>query len=201
MVVILAVVALIGIIVAVRSCARRVEPDLTISYIGENYFNSDAFYENVSTLKDAVGDINGDGKKEIELAVISFTTNLTASQEQSNNIKLQMSMGQGQSRLYLMDKQYCQHYIDENDEIPVLADLTDYAPEGVKTLADSEGRVRGIDVSGSRVLAKLGLSDSKDVYIAMRTITEMDYVNFKNPTPEEMNKAAEDVLMYILEKQ
>lgn len=198
MVVILAIIILIGVIVAVRSCTQRVEPDLVISYIGENYFSSETFYNNSRELASAVPDINGDGENEVELTVISFNSNLTAAQEQSNNAKMTMSMGQGKSRLYLMDEQYCQHYIDEADEIPVLADLTDLAPEGVGTLSDSEGRVYAIDVSGNALLKKLGLDETDGVYAAMRAITEMDYVNYKNPTPEQMNKAAEDVLLYIL---
>ena len=192
--IILAAATIIGVVVAVHSCSNRVEPDLTISYIGEGYFSSDEFYAAVPMLGDVIEDINGDRKKEIELVTINFNSNLTASQQQSNMAKMTMSMGQGKSRLYFMDRQYCEYYADEE----ILVDLTELVPEGAQTLVNSKGEVYGISIEGNPVMRELGLYDTENVYVAMRAITEIDYVNYKNPGPEEMNKAAEDVLLYIV---
>lgn len=193
--IILAVAAILGIIVAVRSCSSKVEPDLVISYVGENLFSSDKFYENIPTLRDVIDDVNGDGKKEIELATITFTTNITASQEQANMSKMNMSMGMGESRLYLMDKQYCQHYADTDSEF--IMDLTGLIPDGMDVITNDQGKIYGVSVENNAVLEKLGL-DTTEVYASLRAITKMDHINFKNPGPEEMNKAAEDVLLYII---
>ncbi len=193
--VILAVAALIGVIVAVRSCTDRVEPDLVISYIGENYFDSEAFYDNVSTLEAVIDDINGDGKKYIEISVIPFTSNVSAAQQQSNLAKNTLSVGQGQSRVYIIDKAYCQNIYENQD---VLADLSDFVREGDDVLTNENGVVCAISVEGNRLLEKLGLSDTEDVYIALRKITEMDYVNFKDPGPEEMTEVAEAVIKQII---
>ncbi len=193
--IILAVAALLGVIVAVRSCTSRVKPDLIISYIGENYFSSEAFYDNVSVLEEVIDDINGDGKKYIEISVIPFTSNVTAAQQQSNLAKNTMSVGQGKSRVYIIDKAYAQNIYKNQD---VLADLSDFVSEGDDVLTDENGVVYAISVEGNKLLEKLGLDDSEDVYIALRKITEMDHVNYKNPGPEEMTKVAEAVIKQII---
>ena len=86
LVIILAAVILIGVIVAVKSCTDRIEPDLTISYIGENYFNSDTFCEKSYKLAEAVPDINGDGAKEVELTVMRL------SQEEYKDMKFTVTV-------------------------------------------------------------------------------------------------------------
>ncbi len=192
--IILAAALILGIAVAVKSCSSRKKPDLVVSYIGENYFSSEQFYENISVLADEIDDINDDGKKEIEFSNISFGSNLTASQEQNNLTKLTMSMGQGESRIYLMDKAYCMRYADNE----ILADLTDYAPDGAKVLTDNSGKIYGICVEGSQLVQSLGLDDTEEVYVSLRAITEMDYVNFKDPSPEEIDKTARTVLELLI---
>ncbi len=193
--VILIVLTFIGVLVAVRSCTERVEADLTVAYIGEGLFNSDVFYPASHEIEDVIDDINGDGERNIELVTITFNNNITASQEQSNMSKMTLTMGQGQSRLYFFDKNYCNYYADSE----ILADLSDFAGDN-DVLVNSEGKVYGVSVSNNPVLKRLGL-DGGEVYASIRAITEMDYVNYKNPGPEEMNKAAEDVLLYILENK
>lgn len=191
--VILVILTLLGVIVAVRSCTERVEADLTIAYIGEKLFNSDVYYPAAEEIEAEIDDINGDGKRKIELVTITFNNNLTSAQEQSNMAKMTMTMGQGQSRLYFMDKNYCEYYADDE----ILADLSAFA-EGNDVLINDQGKVYGVSVADNAVLKRLGMDDSEGVYAAVRAITEMDYVNYKNPGPEEMNKAAEDVLLYLL---
>ncbi len=193
--VILIILTLIGVLVAVRSCTDKVEADLTIAYIGEGFFNSDVFYPASDEIEKAIDDINGDGERNIELVTITFNNNITASQEQSNMAKMTFAMGQGQSRLYLFDKNYCNYYADNE----ILADLSAFAGDN-EVLVNGEGKVYGISVTDNPVLKRLGL-DGGEVYASIRAITEMDYVNYKNPGPEEMNKAAEDVLLYILENK
>lgn len=103
-------------------------------------------------------------------------------------------MGQGESRIYIMDKAYCLRY--EDDEI--LADLSEYLPDGADALVNSQGKIYAIGVEGNSVLEELGLFDTENVYIALRAITEMDYVNFKSPTPEEIDKTARNVIEQII---
>ncbi|MGN1098509.1 MAG: hypothetical protein ACI4SS_06410, partial [Clostridia bacterium] len=189
------IAVLLGVIAAVHSCSSRIEPDLTISYIGENYFDSEKFYREIPALEETIEDINGDGQKKIEIVYISFSSNLTASQEQSNLSKLTMAMGQGESRVYLMDKTYCQRYAESE----ILADLSDYVPDGAEVLTDSNGQVYAISVEGNPIVENLGLDDTEGVYIALRAITEMDYVNYKNPGPEEMDKTARSIIKQIIE--
>ena len=191
--IILVIITVIGIIVAVRSCTEKVDADLTIAYIGDELFNSDVFYPAAPEIEAEIDDINGDGKRKIELVTITFNKNITFSQEQSNMAKMTMSMGQGQSRLYFMDKEYCERYADSE----ILMDISDIAG-GREVLTNEQGKVYAISMNGNNNLRRLGLIDTSEVYAAVRAITEMDYINFKNPGPEEMNEAAMDVLMYIL---
>ncbi len=192
--ILLAIAVILGAAVAVKSCVERVKADITVSYIGESYFDSELFYENSSLLDEAVGDVNGDGKINTEIVVISIGTSLTSSQEQANLAKMSVSMGQGESRVYLMDKVYCQRYADEE----ILADLSDFRADSSVTdvLVNSSGKVYGISVEGNPLVEKLGLSDTKDVYLALRSVTEMDSVNFKNI--EKIDEAAKNTAKLII---
>ncbi len=190
--IILAAAIVLGVVVAVRSCVTRIEPDLTLSYIGESYFDSEKFYAEASLLEDKIEDVNGDGNKKVELAVIAFMSALTASQEQNNLTKLTMSMGSGQSRVYLMDEAYCMRYADSE----FLADLSEYADGAASVLQNSEGKIYGISVAGNPLLAQIGLADTEGVYIALRAVTELDGVNFKNI--DDIDKQARVLLRYII---
>ncbi len=183
---------IIGVAVAVYSCAARVEPDITLSYIGENYFSSEDFYDNSSELNDVAGDVNGDGKSNVEIVTISFGSNLTSGQEQNNLTRLTMSMGGGQSRVYIMDKAYCLRYADDE----ILADVSDYAEGCADVLVNESGKVYAVGVEGNPLLKKLGLDDTTDVYIALRFVTEMDGINFKNI--DEIDAAAREIYQYII---
>ncbi len=190
LIILLALVITAGVAVAVRSCAAREKPDLTLTYIGENYFSSDRFYDARRLIEDNIDDVNGDGKRVAEIAVISFGTNITGAQEQNNLTRLTMSMGGGESRIYIMDKGYAVRYADSE----VLADVADFASGDALTNAD--GKVYAVSVEGNPVLERLGLSDSEDVYIALRAVTEMDGVNFKNI--DAIDAAARKAYEYII---
>ena len=190
LIILLALVITAGVAVAVRSCAAREKPDLTLTYIGENYFSSDRFYDARRLIEDNIDDVNGDGKRVAEIAVISFGTNITGAQEQNNLTRLTMSMGGGESRIYIMDKGYAVRYADSE----VLADVADFASGDALTNAD--GKVYAVSVEENPVLERLGLSDSEDVYIALRAVTEMDGVNFKNI--DAIDAAARKAYKYII---
>lgn len=172
----LAIAVILGIIVAAKSCASRVEADVVVSYIGEGYFSSEDFYANAKKLEDAIDDINGDGIKKAEAVSISFSSNLTAAQEQANLTKMSMSMGHGDSRVYIMDKNYCMRYADEE----ILADLSEFDFGDAKTLVNSKGEVYGVCIKDNSLVKELGVDDTENLYIALRAVTEMDEINFKN---------------------
>lgn len=190
--IIAAAAIVLGVIAAVHSCVTRVEPDITLSYIGENYFDSNKFYNMASELENIIDDANGDGQKNVEIVVISFNSTLTASQEQNALTRLTMSMGGGKSRVYLMDKAYCMRYADDE----ILADLSEYADGAADILMNDRGKIYGIGVAGNPLAEKLGLDDTEGVYVALRAVTEMDGVNFKNI--DSVDEQARRIIKYII---
>ena len=184
-------VLIIGVIVAVRSCAGRKKPDMIITYIGENYFDSDRFYAESDRLSGGIDDVNGDGERIAELVTISFGTSLTQSQEQNNYTRLTMSIGGGESRVYIMDKAYAARFADSE----FLADVSEYA--GEDALINDAGKVYGISVEGNGLLRSLGLDDTENVYIALRAVTELDSAT--NDNIARIDAGARKILQYIIE--
>lgn len=183
---------LLGVIVAAKSCASRVEADLVISYIGEGYFDSEAFYANVSPLEDALDDITGDGAKKAEAVSISFSSNLTAAQEQANLTKMSMSMGHGDSRVYFIEKNYCMRYAEQD----ILADLSEFDFGEAKTLSNSKGEIYAVSIRDNPFVKELGIDDTENLYIALRKVSEMDTVEFENIADIDRNarKAVELII-------
>lgn len=165
----------IGVAVAVHSCVAREKPDLTLTYVGENYFDSDLFYSSANLLSDGLDDVNADGKKTADLVTISFGANLTQGQEQNNISRLTMSIGAGESRVYLMDKAYCLRYADSE----FLADVSPFAGDR-EVLVNDAGKVYAVSVEGNTLLESLGLDDTENVYLTLRAVTEIDGVSFDN---------------------
>ena len=191
LIVLLALIIAAGVAVAVRSCAAREKPDLTLTYIGENYFSSDRFYDARRLIEDNIDDVNGDGKRIAEIAVISFGTNITGAQEQNNLTRLTMSIGGGESRVYIMDKAYAARFADSE----ALADVAGLASGG-KVLTNESGKAYAVSVEGNPVLERLGLSDTEDVYIALRAVSEMDGINFENI--DAIDASARKAFEYII---
>lgn len=187
--VILALIVAVGIIVSIKSCVDREEPDLTIAYVGYDFVNMTLFEENRGEVEEIIGDVDGDGKAVCEMVEISFNENLTSADLSNSKQKLTNAVGQGSARVYIMEKSF----VENNKDNEVFADLSYLSGDGI---TNSEGETVGIDVSGSEMLAMLGIENTEGLYLAVRKVSEMDSVWDKDI--DETDAAARRAAEYIL---
>ena len=90
-----------------------------------------------------------------------------------------------------MDKAYAARFADSE----ALADVAGLASGG-KVLTNESGKAYAVSVEGNPVLERLGLSDTEDVYIALRAVSEMDGINFENI--DAIDASARKAFEYII---
>lgn len=174
---------------SIKSCVDREEPDLTIAYVGYDFVNMTLFEENRGEVEEIIGDVDGDGKAVCEMVEISFNENLTSADLSNSKQKLTNAVGQGSARVYIMEKSF----VENNKDNEVFADLSYLSGDGI---TNSEGETVGIDVSGSEMLAMLGIENTEGLYLAVRKVSEMDSVWDKDI--DETDAAARRAAEYIL---
>lgn len=187
--VLLAIIAVVGLSVCVKSCIGRKEPDLTLAYVGYDFVNRELFEENKAELEEAVGDVDGNGEAVCEITEISFNENLTSADFSNSQKRMANAVGQGSARVYIMDKTF----VEKNKDAEVFADISQMSDKGIK---NSAGEVVAVDVSGNEKLARLGIDNGEGMYLSVRKVSEMDYVWNKNT--EETDAAAKRAAEYIL---
>lgn len=187
----IAAVIVIGITVCVKSCADRREADLRMAYIGYGFVNMEKF-EGAEGLFEAVGDVNGDGAAICEMVEISFNETLSSADFANSQQKLMNAVGNGNSRVYIINKKF----LDANLENDVFADISFFARPSDKEVTDAEDKTIAISLEGNEKIKELGIDQNEELYIAVRKVSEMDGVMYKNI--EELDAAAQRAVQYIL---
>ncbi len=186
----LVVIVVLGVAVCVKSCVDKTEADLKIAYIGYDFIISDTFDENAEEISSLVGDINGDGEAIADIIEISFNDSLSASDLENSRQKKTSALGSGTSRLYLIDKEFVDQEAQSDYEI--FADISSLG-EGI---TNSKGQTIAISLENNEKVKLLGVRDTTNLYLAIRVVSEMDGILYKNI--EEQNAAAERIAAWIL---
>ncbi len=189
----LAIIAIVGVMLCVKSCVDKKQPDLTMAYIGNGFVNLEKYEESVGELYDYCTDVNNDGETVVDIMEISYNKELSQADKSNSSQKMANAVGNGAARLYFIEEEY----VKKNLDVGVFEDLTDFATDGDTVIKDSDGRVVAIGVFGNEKVAKIGIEPEKNLYLAIREITEMDNVWRDNVQGE--NAAARNVAKYILE--
>lgn len=182
------IIVIIGIIVCVKSCIDKKDADITLAYIGEGFVDRVAFDENKDELLNVCTDVNSDGEKCVEIMEISFNQSLSPADKDNSDKKLANALGAGVARVYFIEEKY------------VMANASKGVFEPLDNLGDgfknSNGEVVAINITGNEKLAKMGIDTDKDLYLAVRVVSEMDIVLDKNI--DKKHKMAMDIAEYIL---
>ena len=187
--IILLIIVIVGVVVCVKSCIGKREADLKLAYVGYGFVDTMKFDAFKDELGEIVGDINGDGKALCEMTEISFNENLTSADFANSQQKLMSAVGNGAARLYIMNYDF----VEANKDNDVFKDLSNLSGEGIR---NSAGEIVAISLKNSKSVLQMGLSGEEELYIAVRKISEMDSVMYKNI--EKVDKAADIAAEYIL---
>lgn len=185
---ILAVIIIIGVIVCIKSCADRKEPDITVAYIGYDFADRDLFEKNIASVTQGCEDITGDGSFTVDLMEISFNKALNEADKSNAQSKLTRAIGLGSARLYFIDKEY----VEKNKDAGVFADISDLG-EGI---LNNLGETVAISLTGNEKLSAIGIENGENMYLAIRIVSEMDTVSDKKIN--EKNSAAWNIAKNIL---
>lgn len=188
--IIFAVIAAVGVLISVKSCIDRKKADLTIAYIGYDFIDKTVFASNSADLCANVGDIDGDGTARVAVMEISFSERLNDADFTNSQKKMASAVGSGAARVYLIDKAFA----EKIKSSMVLAPLTEFADEGIK---DPDGNIVAVDISDNPRLKEMGVSDTEDMYLALRVVSEMDVAT--NKRIGEIDAAARRAVKWILE--
>lgn len=185
---ILAVIIIIGIIVCIKSCVDRKEPDITVAYIGYDFADRDLFEKNIASVTQGCPDITGDGSFTVDLMEVSFNKALNEADKSNAQSKLTRAIGLGSARLYFIDKEY----VEKNKDAGVFANISELG-EGI---LNNQGETVAISLAGNEKLSAIGIENGDNMYLAIRIVSEMDTVTDKKIN--EKNSAVWNMAKNIL---
>ena len=184
----LLLVVVFGLIVCIRSCMIKKEPDITIAYIGAEFVNTEKFEKSVTSLEKSIEDINSDGDVNIELMEISFNESLGYADKSNSSQKLANAVGMGTARVYIIDKEY----VLKNKDSGVFANVAELG-DGIET---KDGLTIAVSLEGNKKVREMGIEPKEGLYLAIRKVTEIDQASDKSI--HKKDAAAWHIAKYIL---
>ncbi|MBR5535634.1 MAG: hypothetical protein IKU60_03190 [Clostridia bacterium] len=184
----LIIAVVIGILVAVKSCVDKREPDITLAYIGDNFIDRSMYDENVDCLHSVCRDVNSDGEIHVDIMEISYNESLGQSDRQNADGKLMNAIGYGAARVYFIEEKYAM----KNASGGFFADIS-HLGEGFK---NADGQTVAISIKDNEKAESLGIDTSGEIYLAVRVISEVDNITDKNINAK--HSLAMDIAEYIL---
>lgn len=184
----LVIIVIVGILISIKSCVDKKTSDITLAYIGESFVDRELFDKSVTDLSSVCTDVNSDGEVIIDIMEISFNDSLSEADKQNSESKLTNAIGAGVARVYFIEEKY----LINNASSGFFADLSQLG-EGFK---NASGETVAISIKGNEKVASLGIDTSKNIYLAVRIVSEIDAVMDKNI--EKKHSMAMDIAEYIL---
>ena len=168
------------------SSVTKVENDMIVGYVGDKYVNTQSFNDNKAELELLLIDSNKDKKRHTEL--LSYTVDL---QKDIDELFTQMVESESY-HIYISSKKTFKNYKDKD----CFADLSGYIGAGADTtdvLKDAKGRVYAISLEGNTLAERLGIVDTKELYIGAA------FFNGDSLTDQEKNGM--NITGYIIENK
>ena len=170
-----------------NNMTAQVSPDLTVSYAGTKYINTQSFMDNKAELELLLRDANDDGKKLA--GVYARTGDL---QRDIDEVFKEM-VDTGAYDIYIADKETFKNY--ENKE--AFADTSSYITFGEKkydALKDSSGRTYAVSIENNTLAERLGFVDTEGLYIAASAANKKGEIT-------EYKKNGRNITGYIIENK
>ena len=170
-----------------NNMTAQVYPDLTVSYAGTKYINTQSFMDAKEELELLLKDANGDGKKVA--SVYARTGDLQRDIDEAFTEIVET----GAYDIYIADKQTFKNYKDKT----AFAETSSYVTFGEKkfdTLKDSSGRVYAVSIENNTLAERLGFVNTEGLYIAA---SEAD----KKGNITDYKKNGRNITGYIIENK
>lgn len=178
---------LIVLLITLKDCASRVDPDFSALYVGDKYFNSEALE---AEIEEFVGDLNGDGENSLFFEQILIPENPQSEMDLQMHQKLLLTFVSRDARLYIIEDQFLERYGDSFESLEGIL-----PPEKLEGGKEFDGKVIGIPASNCEFLKKHGLSDS-DLYVGILLVSADDQ---RKPNIDALYNASVEVLRFIAE--
>lgn len=164
--------------VTIVQCATRPKYDLYAVYCGHMNFSEANIEAFRSLIAERIDDIDQNGEKSVLFSQLVFSdTTGSADYDYAVQTKLDLTMGDDRSFIYLFDKAEAELQLQKEaaGEIFTAAEEFNENP-AAETLAAADGRAYAVSLSGSAILKENGISGD-DLYLVIRQNYNTDAEN------------------------
>ena len=137
------------------------EPDLSIGFAGLNYVNVQTFNDQKGDIEKVLADTNNDDKKIAQM--ISYTLDF---QSDLDETFVEM-VDSGDYDIYISNKDSFKAFKDKSKFVTVNEYIFDAENDKYDVIKDKTGRIYAISLADNDYVEKLGIMDTKDLYIAV----------------------------------
>ena len=152
--------------------------DLTLTYAGETHYTDEATEKIESTLSPLCEDIDGNGEASLYFSQLNIDLNSSDTKYLMAMLtKLDFAIGEGETYLFILNKESADRYKDESSGQSAFAPLSDWVTadiSGLDTYSVNEVDY-GVDISNAKIFKDMGL-DVSDLYLFMRYYPRKDQV-------------------------
>ncbi|MBE7030101.1 MAG: hypothetical protein E7409_01590 [Ruminococcaceae bacterium] len=171
----------LALAVTLRDCATRVEPDVQLKAILSTHATVDMTEAVEAKLVDAgvVPDINGDGKQDAFLQVITLPEQIKSEQDMMAQQQVMLALAEGASVIYLTDASTLDEYGDQEIFEDMSGIAQQYGLSREQIYVDEEtGDAVGISLAGNTLLGECGF-DTESMYLST-VARHLDHIGDKN---------------------
>ena len=152
--------------------------DATLTYAGKAYI-PDSYREKVEELISPLcEDLDGNGESNLYFSHLDIDfDSKDVEYIQANSLKLNMSIGEEETYIFLLDKSIADMYKGESAEDIAYAPIEDWVSGDISKYKtyDAHGKAYGIDVSDLAIFKEAGL-DKAELYLFVRYYPRKDQV-------------------------
>lgn len=174
----IAIAAAVIIGSSIHSCATRIDPDLTLMYIGENALYTSDEVNPEEALKAYADDADGDGNISVSLVNLSLGGD-DVQMQQAAMTKYDIEVAEGNPFVAMADEAAAVRY-SEMGAFECIDDMiAEYGVAEEKVLRDKEGRAIAVNVTGTAFGNIIGTGAERIVYAGIKILPERKMSNEK----------------------
>lgn len=150
--------------------------DITVTYAGKVIFSEEMSHKIEEELSPLCIDVDENGENSVAFSPLHISTDAAdAEYAMAMNTKLQLSLAEDETYLFILDKENAMRYQGDDNSTCVFAPLDNWLTTKVskEALFSAHGKDYGVDVSEIKVFNDLGI-DLKDHYVFMRYYPRKD---------------------------
>lgn len=158
-------IALILIITTCVQCARNVDYDMTLTYIGDLYFPEEVTAALEQGIAEKIDDVTGNGHKDVFFQVLTQQSQDKTTDAQyayAMQVKATMEYQAGESVLFLYSKQQMDNLNASESAEGLFRKVSDWNP-------GDGNQSNFVNLAGNRFFEEMGIK-TDDLYLAVRTM-------------------------------